>query len=160
MPALTILVDGYNVLMRDRALVQLSLLAARTALLARAGRFKTGQPVSRIVVVFDGRQGMEAGPVGRGATARVSAVFAAPDADTCICAWIRRARSAQSLLVVSDDRAIRDTARAHGAARMTVAVFLDATQPAAIHQPAAASAGVSAQEARRITDELRRHWRL
>ncbi len=89
-----VLVDGYNVTMRDPALADRSKQAQREALTQRlraiAGRIA---PKGRVVVVFDARESLGASAESHGA---VRVVYAA-DADTEI---VRRAASATGQVAV------------------------------------------------------------
>lgn len=155
MSSLIVLVDGYNVLQGRYA------EADRAALVARARTFRSSRPVDRIVIVFDTAAG-EAVVQPGGRHGVVSVLYAAPDADTYLQGEMRRAQQPDAVVVVSDDRAIRDTARACGVQRMTVAQFLSALgAPAAGNRLAQPPPGRLASEAaRRITDEQRRRFGL
>jgi len=83
---------------------------------------------SRVVVVFDAHR--DPGPVARrgrvGANQRhgVEAVFATETADTWIRERIRNAGDARTITVVTSDREILDTARAHSCTILRVSDFL------------------------------------
>ena len=151
MPALTVLVDGYNVLQGRYA------EADRAELVRRAGAFKCRRPVQQVVIVFDASTGEAAVQTG-GRQGQVRTLFAAPDADTYIQERLRSCQDPASLLVVSNDRAIRDTARACGVQRMTTEQFADALQTptAGERSPSSVRGRLSSDAAQRITDELRR----
>ena len=148
MPALTVLVDGYNVLQGRYS------QAARAELVRCARAFRSPQPVRQLVIVFDASRGDASVQMG-GRQGHVAVLFAAPDADGYLQERMRSCRDPASLLVVSDDRAIRDTARACGVQRMTAGQFLKALRaPAAGEQPARDR--LLPDAAQQITDELRR----
>ena len=154
MPALTVLVDGYNVLQGRHA------ESDRAALVANARTFRWAHPIDQIVIVFDGAAGETAVHAG-GRSGRVHVLYAAPDADTYLQEQMRRCRQPAALVVVSDDRAVRDTARACGVPRMTVRRFLDAVgAPEAIRSTGLTSDRPSAEVVRRITEEQRRRFGL
>ena len=158
MPGLTVLVDGYNVLHRQASVVQAaSLEAARTALIARVRTFTHARPVHDIVVVFDASGAPL--PAERGGQGGGVAVYFAPDADAYVRARVRACRAPRALLVVSDDRAIRDTARACGVECLSAAAFLRQTAARSVNRPPERER-LAPEAARRITDELKRHWRL
>ena len=154
MPALTVLVDGYNVLQGRHA------ESDRAALVASARTFRSAHPINQIIVVFDAAAGETAVHAG-GRSGRVRVLYAAPDADTYLQERMRRCRQPGALAVVSDDRAVRDTARACGVPRMTVSQFLEALgAPEAARSPESASDRPSFEAARRITEEQRRRFGL
>ena len=154
MPALTVLVDGYNVLQGRHT------ESDRAALVASARTFRSAHPINQIIVVFDGVAGETAVHAG-GRSGKVRVLYAAPDADTYLQEHMRRCRQPAALVVVSDDRAVRDTARACGVPRMTVSQFLGALgAPEAARSPGLVSDRPSAEAAQRITDEQRRRFGL
>lgn len=150
MPALTILVDGYNVLQGRHA------EADRAALAHGARLFRFPRPVRQIVIVFDAAHGETPVRTG-GCQGRVVVLFAAPDADSYLQERLRACPAPSSLLVVSDDRAIRDTARACGVPRMAAGRFWEAARVPPPRRPSASDPDrLSPDVAHRITDELRR----
>lgn len=129
----------------------------RARFVARARTFKYARPVRDIILVFDAA----GAPVPREHRGRCNGVatYFAPDADAYLRARMRACEGVRSLIVVSDDHAIRDTARACGVECLTAAAFLrHTTAPSSMRPPARERLAPDA--ARRITDELRRHWRL
>ncbi len=125
-----LLIDAFNVIFAHPRLGPLVRRDAERAreefLVLVAGRVSTGG--GRVVVVFDAHR--DPGPVagkGRvGAIQRhgVEAVFAAETADTWIREHIRSAEDARSITVVTSDREILDTARAHHCTILRVSDFL------------------------------------
>lgn len=113
-----ILIDGYNLLrcsawpkagdrdlegQRDDLVRQLQTYAARNG--------------ENIVVVFDNSQGSMK-QIHHGSLLKVVFSPASKEADEVIQQMIRKARSARNIIVVSTDRAIRNTAKDHGAISM------------------------------------------
>ena len=129
-------------------------------LVTRAQQLRYREPVQRIVLVFDGDA--SEGTVRQAQRGKVSVVFASPDADSYLQAYVRKDPHPETVLVISDDRAVRDTARACRARCMGAGEFLKATAPSrssgARSQPERTA--LDAHTARRITDELKRHWHV
>jgi predicted RNA-binding protein with PIN domain len=155
-----LLVDGYNVTMRDPRTASLSKQSQRVSLVDRV-RFAahTLAPRGSIVVVFDAREGLgisteEAPPV--------KVVYAA-DADDEI---VRRCSAVKGqITVVTDDMRLRarisqDVGRHvsfRGAEELTADGLKAARKPAG-SEPAVAREDDLPQGAKAITDELRELW--
>ena len=125
-----ILIDAFNVIFahpRLGPLVRRDPERAREEFLVLvAGRVPSDG--SRVVVVFDAHRdpGPVAGKGRQGAMQRhgVQAVFATETADTWIREHIRTAEDARGITVVTSDREILDTARAHHCTILRVSDFL------------------------------------
>jgi len=124
------LIDAFNVIFahpRLGPLVRREPERAREEFLVLvAGRVPSDG--SRVVVVFDAHRdpGPVAGKGRQGATLRhgVQTVYATETADTWIRERIRNAEDARTITVVTSDREILDTARAHHCTILRVSDFL------------------------------------
>ena len=113
-----VLVDGYNVIRRDPVLARLektSLELARNTLLACLNGSRQFRH-DDVTVVFDGAASREAGVTGsrtfrRG---RVQVIFSLPDESADDVLQRLGATAPAGTLVVTDDRAIRDSVAAAG----------------------------------------------
>lgn len=123
----------------------------------RIGTARCSRAVRQFVVVFDVAGKTNTVQRGR-CQGQVTVLFAAPDADTYLQTVMRQSRTPRQLLVVSDDRAIRDTAKACGVERMTARQFLATLAPVTSDPRTPAGTRLSPDQARSITEELRRHW--
>jgi len=116
------LVDGYNLLyrMEGHQVERQKGMLARERLVQELGTV-LGTVAERLTVVFDGRAGVEPeAAVERG----VNVVFAL-SADAWIEREVRTAEDPASLLVVSSDRLVRQSAEAAGAETMGCGEFLE-----------------------------------
>ncbi len=154
-----VLIDGYNLLYRVWPAPG-RLAEARDRLLQWLEGVRWPIPVTDIRVVFDSRGEARAHAAHRG---RVAVSFL-PSADAGLQDMIRRAPAPHRLLLLSDDRAITDTAKDYGvqvrscawlAARGGVPSGNARTRQAARTPD---SAPLSAADARRITEELAHRW--
>lgn len=154
-----VLVDGYNVTMRDPDNAGLSKEAQREALLARLRVHASAlAPGGTVVVVFDAREALLRTSDGSGA---VTAVYA-PDADDEI---VRRCESASgAVLVVTDDLRLRarlsqDVGRhvRFDDARRLFAAELHARARSTRDRPLVRETGMP-QGANEITEELKKLW--
>jgi predicted RNA-binding protein with PIN domain len=154
-----LLVDGYNVTMRDPKTSSLSKEGQREALVARLrSRASALAPRGTVVVVFDAREGLGTAVSAEGA---VTTVFA-PDADTEI---VRRCSAAKgNTTVVTDDLRLRarisqDVGR-HVRFRDAGELF-DAAGPARARardgERIAREVGLPSK-ANEITEELKKVW--
>lgn len=129
-PRRELLIDAFNVIFahpRLGPLVRRDPERAREEFLVLvAGRVPSDG--SRVVVVFDAHRdpGPVAGKGRQGSTQRhgVEAVFATETADTWIREHIRNAEDGRAITVVTSDREILDTARAHHCTIRRVSEFL------------------------------------
>ena len=138
-----------------------SLEAARAALIVycRAYRSHRGD-LQRVYVIFDGAQ--EDHHVQGEQIGGVSVVFTSrhEEADARILSLIKTDRGAHKFVVVSNDTELLNNARAHGARAMSVAEFYAPRPVAGIkgrRAPADDKPGLSAVQAKRLTDEYRQH---
>ncbi len=162
----TVLIDGYNVIKRHPDLARRSLEDARKHLVTRLNHTRWPTTPTRVIVVFDAPQSSDAlrpHLIGQG---KVQSCFAAPSADAYIQQTIRASTSAAQLCVITDDGAIVSTAKSHGVQRHTTQWLLErsglAITPRRSQHPSdektSADATLSAQTARRITEELAARW--
>lgn len=122
------LLDGYNVIRRDAELRDeetAGLEAGRTALLALLARLARAV-ADDFTVVFDGARRTGGGPT----SGRVQVEFSRPPetADDVLRRLARIHR--EGAIVVTSDRAVRDSARRDGAVVVTAEAFLDAVRRA------------------------------
>lgn len=122
LPGVLVLVDGYNVTITSRG--GLALPAQRRWLLDAAARVsaRTG---AELEIVFDGAAG--ATPLDAGRRLGVHVRFTAPDeeADDVLLDLVRRVPEERPVVVVSDDRRVRDGARRLGANVLGVAPLVE-----------------------------------
>ncbi len=167
-----VLIDGYNVIKRHPAWRRLPLLQARQQFTNTLRWTRWPVPVSRIDLIFDSRQWSptppwRGGPMA-GSTdasppvAGIRVIFAAPAADAVMQQTIRESADPGHLIVISDDREILDTAKAHGALRYSTTWLLEHSQPQRPPPPLRGTerAPLPSKETRQINAELRRHWDL
>lgn len=120
-PGAVAIVDGYNVALRRWPDLP---LASRRDRLVQVVETITARTGASAVVVFDGA---EVGRPGGGAGARHVQVRFTPEgveADDVIIELVAEYPAHQPIVVVSDDRRVRDGARANGAAVISVEPFL------------------------------------
>lgn len=161
---LVVICDGYNVIHAIPELAReldRNLLAARNALLAmcRAWRASRGD-VRHLYVVFDGDEDL--GFVGRQELPGVTVLFTTrrEEADERILSLLRRDQGRDAFVIVSNDTYVFNNARAHGARVMSVSEFYAQTKRTNRRHPrpdASGKAPLTSGEARRITEEYRRH---
>lgn len=153
----TAILDGYNVIKRHPQWAAWPLERARQQLVAFLAGHRWPVPVIRVLVVFDTQNPQPGGDyVVGGVTVR----FASPSADAAIQALLRADPQPRHLLIISDDREILDTARAHGA-RCQSSAWLWQARAGPSNAPDAApegKAGLPAAQARAITEEMARRW--
>jgi predicted RNA-binding protein with PIN domain len=125
-----LLIDAYNVMFADPRigpLVRHDRERARDAFLELVSQNRPAD-ATRVVVVFDAHRnpgGPQApGRVGRAYQGNVHVVFAPETADAWIQRHIREHEDPTLLTVVTSDREILATVRAHGAAVLRVSEFL------------------------------------
>ena len=113
-----VLVDGYNLIRNDpvlKAIEARSLDAGRRALVSRLmTTFDLGS--NEITVVFDGANAPALAPASE-RYGQVKVVFSrqGETADTVLGRLAAAATPGRQILLLSDDHALRDTARVHGA---------------------------------------------
>ena len=151
-----VLVDGYNVAMRDPALASRSKQAQRDALTERLRSMSARiAPRGQVVIVFDARESLGSSAES---FAGVRVVYAS-DADTEIVRCVTEARG--QVVVYTDDLRLRarisqDVGR-HVEYRDAAALFLGAGRSAAKRQLIAGEEG-SPRGAKDITAELSELW--
>lgn len=107
----TVLLDGYNLIMRHPRLQKLELPVARQSLLETVKNVRWPFPVIQLVLVFDGPENSIC------LSGDVVMRFSHPSADSFILHSIRSAKHPGRLAVISDDRELVDTAKSHGVFR-------------------------------------------
>ncbi len=159
----TILIDGYNVILRHTPWATLPLREARQRLIAQLHHTRWPLAPERIVVVFDTRESDHATrPTGE----RVQICFASPSADAYIQEAIRTSASPERLIIISDDGEILRTAKSHGSLRHPVSWLMQQGLPAMQQNRKSSSRseelpdkpGQFSAQAKRITDELSKRW--
>jgi predicted RNA-binding protein with PIN domain len=176
--AATVLIDGYNVIMRQTAWTRLSMADARRRLVSLVARARWPMPIQRVLVIFDAQEDATSagGRVTRaapppftrhpGAPDGIAVRFATPSADEEILHRIRTSAVPDRLLVISDDGQLIRTAKSYGVRRCSVAWLLARSQPARPPpaaqapwpQPDDGRAALPAATARQITEELSARW--
>lgn len=156
-PGYTAIVDGYNVIKRHPQWAAWPLARARQQLVGCLAQHRWPVPVIRILVVFDSQAPQPAGDYAMGP---VAVRFASPSADAAIQELLRTAPQPQRLLIVSDDREILHTARAHGArCQASRALWQAPGRRSRAPGPSPEDkTGLPAAQARAITEELARRW--
>ena len=153
-----ILIDGYNVIKRNRALSQLALEPGRRQLVAQASLIKWPVPVGSIIIVFDAK---ECEQTRHQVSEKVIVLFV-PDADREIQREIRAQHPGQHYLLVSEDSELISTAKSHGVPCRDVSWFFGRAVPqrAALKKisQAAKAGNLSDVAARKITEELSNYW--
>ena len=155
-----VLVDGYNVIKRHPAWRRMPLVQARQQLTNTLRLTRWPVPVFRIDLIFDSaRQPTDAPPYH---VDGIRVIFAAPAADAVIQEAIRQSVDSSHLIVISDDREILDTAKAHGALRHSTTWLLEHSQPPHPTPPSQETkrTPLTSKETRQINAELRRQWDL
>jgi len=126
-------VDGYNVLHKSRMLQPLlrrSLETAREALIDRIAQFCVSTS-NEVILVFDGQTAHQASEVDHYRGVRNLTVLYAPathSADTEIERRVYQERNRLGVVVVSNDRGLRDLCRGMGALTMETESFLASTR--------------------------------
>lgn len=123
-------VDGYNVLLRSKLGAGGSLEERRAELLARIAA--TGLEA---FVAFDSREALHG--LAPSTPRRVTVAFAPPgsSADALLLERVRRAKDIGRIVVVSDDREVREGARFMGARTQSTAEFARHLKPAVAPAP-------------------------
>lgn len=161
---LTLILDGYNVIHAVPELAKRldqSLEAGRQGLIEFCVAYKARRgDVAQLYIVFDGDEAYAgAGQGGAG----ISVLFSrrGEEADERILSLIRTDGGRSRFVIVSNDTYIFNNARAHGARVISVRDFYaqrraaDAPRQDRIELPE--KAPLSSGEAKRITDEYRKH---
>jgi len=129
-PRRELLIDAFNVIFahpRFGPLVRRDPEAARKQFLEYVQAHRPADS-SRVTVVFDAHRdpgpATESGRQGRAYSSAVHVVFATETADVWIQRRIRASKNPALITVVTSDREILETVRAHGAQRLAVREFL------------------------------------
>lgn len=156
----TVFVDGYNLIKRHPAWCDLSLPQARGVALANLQQIRWPFPVRKLVIVFDAQEN-RAVRVAASGSCDVEIRYATPSADAAIEEAVRQSQRPESLIVISDDRAIQHTAKSHSVAFYPSRWLFRCNRA----KRAFSSRDVDAAEkllpgasARMITEELARRW--
>jgi predicted RNA-binding protein with PIN domain len=141
------LIDGYNVLYAFPKMPQGTWEARRAALLKW---LETERPYGRntVTVVFDSREGTGS----RTRRGEIDVVYTAGEtADDWIGAQTRSAKNARALVVVTNDKGIRDLVRGTGARWMSASSFIE-------KKPARPAPAAEKQLPDDITREFEDRW--
>ena len=161
----TVVLDGYNVIHAVPELARQldrSLEAAREALvsLCQAYQARRGD-VKQMYVVFDGDQAFASGSQRDRDGVAVFFTQRQEEADDRILSLIRADGGRSRFVIVSNDIYVFNNARVHGARVIPVSEFYAHLRPAHAARPAHSDAEdkttLSAFDARRITEEYRKH---
>ena len=161
----TVVLDGYNVVHAvpelERVLDQ-SLEAAREALVRMCQELRARRgDIGRLVVVFDGDEAHARGPAADRGGVTVLFTRREEEADERILQFLRADGGRNRFVIVSNDTHIFNNARAHGARAMSVSEFYAQARPK--RHPRQGPPELPEKpalppfEARRITEEYRRH---
>ena len=144
------LIDGYNLIYALRNIPAGSLEAKRESLLRLlAGSKPHGK--NRITVVFDSREGGGS----RSTLAGLEVIYTAGEtADDWLAKRVRAVSNAREVVVVSNDKGIRDMIRGTGARWMKTEDFWRQTKT----RPAGPSDTRPAIDTDAITDEFKKKW--
>ena len=112
-----VLIDGHNVMFAWEGVRQAGLKdprAGRQRVVEAASRYQAQRPGRKVVVVFDGREGMPGGAEG---WPGVRVIYSRPpmNADMVIREMVEKASGREEVWVVSSDREVQSHARACGA---------------------------------------------
>jgi len=161
----TVVLDGYNVIHAVPELARhldQSLESAREALVRFCQAYRAGRgDVARLVVVFDGDEAHARGPQADRGGVTVLFTGRQEEADERIVQWARADGGRSRLVIVSNDTLVFNNARAHGARAMSVSEFYAQARPK--RNPCQGPHELPEKptlpplEARRITEEYRRH---
>lgn len=151
----TAILDGYNIIKRHPQWAARPLVHGRQQLVEFVAQLRWPVRVGRILVVFDTQDPQ---PGGDYAVGSVAVRFASPSADAAIQELLRTNPQPRYLLIVSDDREILQTARAHGARCCSSAWLWQARATTGRAAAPESKAGLPAAQARAITEELARRW--
>ena len=152
-----ILLDGYNIIMRNPSWAHQPLEASRKLLVSRAAQMKWPVPVEGITIIFDAK-GSE--PTRYRPFEKIVTCFV-PDADKEIQREIREKQPQRPCLLISDDAELKSTAKAHGVTIHTVSWFINlAPVSKGNRHPQFKEGGekISITAARKITEELGNYW--
>jgi len=157
--ALHFILDGYNIIKNNESLAELPLETGRQKLIAiLETRRPQGSARNRVTVVFDGQPGV--GPFQHPGPVKV--VFSCgQSADEKIKHMVGHSGNRKSMVVVTDDRAIRYYVRSLGAEVLGVRDFWHARlnpQPSRHQSPRNPGKSISRVQEIKITDELSRIW--
>ena len=154
-----VLIDGYNVIKQHPLWMRLPLAQARNQLIAALQHTRWPMPVRDILVFFDGPARFDQASSRSGF---VEVIFASPTADEAIQQTIRDSPQPHQLVAVSDDRAIRDTAKSHGIACHSTTWLLERSRPKQMSSlaPNSERPPLRPTEIRRINEELAKRWSL
>ena len=166
------LLDGYNIIQQSPTLSRKKLEDGRQGLIAflRVNR-PQGSVNNRVTVVFDGQADVFGGATS-GRDAQIQVIFSVGEtADDKINRIVTAAQEKNSVIVVSDDRALTQYARALGARSMKVKDFLaqaktstlgrgrtSAEKSTKAKNPDAAPKMIPYALEFEITDELKKRW--
>jgi predicted RNA-binding protein with PIN domain len=157
-----LIIDGYNAIYKIPPLQRLmdkSLHEARIAVTQLAKDYKRRcGGIDRICVVFDGKdEHRSASPLRD-----PEHVFSKTgEGDSEVIRTIKRLSPRHHVVVVSDDNFVRNNARAHSATVLSVAAFAASLyKEKSQRKKSKPSKHIDPDEASRITEELRQHWKL
>jgi len=150
-----IIIDGYNLLRCDAWPVtkERDLEGQRDDLIRQLQTYAAKQGDS-IVVVFDNSSGAMK-QIHHGSLLKIVYSPASKEADEVIQQMIRKAPSARNIVVVSTDRAIRNTAKDHGAVSMRSESFCNML----LSQETNTSYSTSTEEDKELSAEEVEYWK-
>jgi len=147
---LAYIIDGFNLIYRIPELKR-SLVPHRDLINYIKKNKLTGSKNNKVIVVFDGKVNAEV--LSQESTYKVF-FSGSGSADSLIKDWITKFKKKSEILVVSDDRQIRDFAKTSGAKSVRISDFTAKTK----NQTKEDIKDISYTLKREITEELRKIW--
>ena len=126
--SLNYLLDGYNIIKHIPRLAQKRLEDSRESLIRLIETYRPqGSPQNSVTIVFDGQEGLIGGETQSGC---VKTIFSSGEsADDRIKKIVSRAEHKKRIVVVTNDKDIKFSVRAQGAAVLTVDEFMERMHP-------------------------------
>lgn len=154
------IIDGYNVVKQALPWVDMPLEGARNSFLEFIRDEQLcGSLRNKITVVFDGRSDLFSFGSQKENYPGFCVVFSSGEsADDTILQILNKSPNAKSIIVVSDDRALRLSARSYGAQLMGVREFLGKADKASKHTAKNNCDKLPISEEKKINEELRKIW--
>ena len=154
--SLHFIIDGYNLIKQTPVLNKINLKDSREALV-RFLKVYRPQGNNPVTIVFDGKEGSFYSPQPADACARV--IFSQnQSADDKIKWLVENSNNPKNIVVVTNDREIRDFSRQFQAQIKTVEEFLRRFNPAAKKEVSAEKDRLSPLVEAEITQEMKRLW--
>jgi len=148
---LVYIIDGFNLIHRLKELKNSS-TPHRDLIHYLKNRRLTGSRNNKVIIVFDGKLNWEA----KKEVTDFELVFSGSiSADEVIEQRVEKIKNRSEVIVVSDDRQVRQTSKTQGARDCRIADFI---REKAKNSPSREQKQISYLDQREITEELRRIW--